>query len=206
MRLLIPLLFIIIFNNASAQNYLSVYDAGLTRIVSSFKENIKNKTECEDLKREAYFLQTNIEKSIENDNLDLKEKKQLESLLKEVESLQEFIGTIANAGNNMFVDMKHILIANERINASIAKISNYNFCIDIYQVTLNGFSSTIAYNYTSNNYSISYKWKSPNGSANGSGTMGLPSKSMRHILDNRDHKNYNTIKISSIICKDISTF
>ena len=135
---LFSIVFVLIFNFSNGQSY-SEYDSDLTRIVQSLKENIKNKSECEDLKKEAYFLSNNIEKTIDKDELGANEKKQLESLLKETEAVQEFIGTIANAGNNMFVDMKQVLLANERINASIVKISNYNFCIDIYQVTFNGY-------------------------------------------------------------------
>ena len=205
MRLLISLLFIAIFSNTNAQKTYSGYDSDLARIVSSFKENIKNKSKCENLKREAYYLSNDIEKSIDGDELDLKETKQLEALLKETEAVEEFIGTIANAGNNMFVDMNKVFLANQRINASIAKVSNYNFCVDIYKITLNGYSAILAYNSSSTSYSISYKWKSLNLSASGSGTMGLPNNSMRHILDNRDNKDYNTIKISNIICKDITS-
>ena len=205
MRLLISLLFIIIFSNANAQNSYNGYNSELSRIVYSFKENIKNKSKSEDLKREAYFLCSNIEKSIANDELDFKETKQLEALLKETKAVEEFIGTIANAGNNMFVDMNKVFLANQRINASIAKVSNYNFCIDIYKITLNGYSAILAYNSSSTSYSISYKWKSLNLSTSGSGTMGLPNNSIRHILDNRDNKDYNTIKISNIICKDITS-
>ena len=206
MKLLISLLFIIIFSNTNAQKTYNGYDSDLARIVSGFKENIKNKSKCKELKSEAYYLSNDIEKSIDGDELDLKETEQLEALLKETEAVEEFIGTISNAGNNMFVDMNKVFLANQRINASIAKVSSYNFCVDIYQVTLNGYRATLAYNSSSTSYTVSYKWKAPNGSASGSGTMGLPSNSMRHIIDNRDTKNYKTIKISNIICKDISSY
>lgn len=179
------------------------YDYQLSKIVSNFKENIKNKSECESLKRKANYLSDDIKTSINDANLDSNEKIKLGQLLKETKAVEEFIGSIGNAGNSMFIEMAKIQLANGRINASISKLAKYKYCVDIYQISLNGYIATMAFNNSTENYSIYYKWKSFDGQKSGNGNMGLPNNSMRHILDNRENQKYNVINIVNLICKMI---
>ncbi len=182
---------------------LNDYDSQLTQIVYEFKTNIMDKNKCEDLKRKAYYLSDEIQKTIDDDQNSEYEKNKLVQLKKEVNAIEEFIGTVGNCGNNMFVKMDLIYLANSRINSSIATVVKDKFCAEILTISLNGYVATLASNDSSNDYTVSYKWKLSNATNTGNGTMGLPSKSIRHIYDNRSNPASKRITIISVSCKSL---
>lgn len=200
MKILITLLLVFTLQHTNAQSNFNSLDSDLSTIVSDFTKNIKNKSECEQLKRKTNYLSDDIKNALKNEYLDSNETIKLKQLLKETEAVEDFIATIGNCGNGMYIDFQQIQLANQRINASVSKLGNYNFCIDIYRVSLNGYLATFACNKSSENLSISYKWKSIDGHSSGNGNMGLTKNSMRHIFNNRDNKNYNHIKLVYINC------
>lgn len=181
------------------KNY-NIYDSQLTQIVDEFKSNIMNKNKCEDLKRETSYLSDEIQNSIDDDQNSDYDKKKLVQLKKEVEAVEEFIGTVGNSGNNMFVKMDEIYLANNRINSSIATVVKDKFCAEIITISLNGYVATLALNNSIYNYTVAYKWKLSNATNTGNGTMGLPSKSIRHIYDNRSNPASKRITIISVSC------
>jgi hypothetical protein len=199
--ILISAFLMLSFSNNN-KNY-NDFDSVLTQIVDEFKSNIMNKNKCEDLKRKASYLSDEIQGSIADDQNSDYDKKKLVQLKKEVEAVEEFIGTVGNAGNNMFVEMDAIYLANNRINSSITTVEKDKFCAEIITISLNGYVATLALNNSSYTYTVAYKWKLSNANNTGNGTMGFPTKSVRHIYDNRSNPASKRITIISVSCKNI---
>jgi hypothetical protein len=203
MKILLLISAFLIFPIKEENKKYNDFDSDLTQIVNEFKKNIMDKDKCEKLYKKADYLADEIENSIEDDDNSEYENNKLEELKKEVEAVEEFIGSVGNSANNMFVKMDLIYLANKRINSSIATIIKYKFCVDIITISINNYTTTLAFNKTNNNYTVTYKWKSISGINTGSGNMGLPANSIRHIYDNRKEPSQKNIIISSINC---STF
>lgn len=203
MKILLLISAFLIFPIKEENKKYNDFDYDLTQIVNEFKTNIMDNDKCEKLYKKADYLADEIENSIEDDNNSEYENNKLEELKKEVEAVEEFIGSVGNSANNMFVKMDLIYLANKRINSSIATIIKYNFCVDIIIISINNYTTTMAFNKTNNNYTVTYKWKSISGINTGSGNMGLPANSIRHIYDNRKEPSQKNINISSLNC---STF
>jgi hypothetical protein len=176
------------------------FDSQLTQIVYEFKANIMDKNKCEELKRKADYLSDEIQDSIDDEENSEYEENKLVQLKKEVEAVEEFIGSVGNCGNS-FPKIETIYLANNRINSTISTLIKEKFCTEIISVSLNGYVTTMAFNNSFNDYTVSYKWKALNGMNTGNGTMGLPSQAVRHIYDNRSKPASKRITIISVSCK-----
>ena len=199
MKLLLALFTVLLFNSSSIEKDYNDFDYDLSRIVNDFRRDVMNKSRCEDLKRKADYLSDDIQKYLNEEDLDQYEKDKLRQLKKETEAVEEYIGAVGNCGT-YFPKMDDLILANYRINGSISTQLNNKFCIDVINVSINDYVATLAYNNTATNYSITYKWKSPSGKSSGNGTMGLPSRTVRHMYDNRDNPQAKKIVIVSLNC------
>jgi hypothetical protein len=196
---LIMLFSFIFFLFGEGTNYNN-YEYELSSIVSNFKLNIMDKSKCEGCRREADYLSDKIEDDLSRGDYDSYEKSKLKKILAETEAVEQFISSVGNCGG-MFASLDEINLANNRISASIVNIAKYNFCVNIYKITLGNYSVFMACNTSSNDYSVSYTWKSANGKSSGNGDMGLPKKTMRHIYDNREKQNQMDILFTKVTCK-----
>jgi hypothetical protein len=201
MKLYIPLLLLFV-NLLSTNKELNIsdFDYELGNIVQKFKLEIMDKDKCADLKDEVSDLAEEIQKKIEKEENSESEKAELKQLKKEADAVEEFISVVGNCSNNMFVDIEKIYLANQRINSSIGKISTDKFCCEIFSFTINNYVSTLAFNNSLDNYTVSYAWKSPKNMNKGSGTMGLPSHTARHVYDNRSNTAQKNIILISVKC------
>ncbi|MCF8321785.1 MAG: hypothetical protein K9I26_01420 [Flavobacterium sp.] len=179
------------------------FDFQLSRIVSEFRENIMDKKMCEDLKRKAYNLSSDIQNSIDENSNSSNEVNKLKQLKKEVDAVEEFIGTVGNGGNNMFVKMDLIYLANNRINSSMSTNVKDKFCVEILTITLNEYVAKMMYNKSSNDYTVTYKWKLSNATSIGNGTMGIPMQTIRHMYDNREKPAQKNIMVTNVTCTNI---
>jgi hypothetical protein len=199
MKTTLVILFTITLSLFSKESY-SDYEYDLSRIVSNFKTNIMDKRKCEDYKREADYLSDKINDDLKSGDYDSYERDKLKKVLAETEAVEQFINSVGNCGG-MFASIEEINLANNLINASIVNVAKYNFCVNIYKITIDNYTTFMACNTSLNGYSVSYKWKSPNGKASGNGDMGLPKRTMRHIYDNRDNQNQKDILFTTVTCK-----
>lgn len=191
--------FLILSYTTESKKY-SDFDSELTQIVNEFKTNIMNKDKCEDLYNRAYYLADEIENSIEDDDNSEYENNKLEELKKEAKAVEDFIRSVGNSANNLPIKMDLIYLANKRINSTITEKTKYNFCVDIITISINNYVTTMAFNKTSSNYTVTYKWKLSSAFNTGSGNMGLPTNSVRHIYDNRELPSQKQIIITSMNC------
>lgn len=202
MKILFTLFTVLLFNPSASDKTYNDFDYDLSRIANDFRRDIMNKSRCEDLKRKADYLSDDIQKYLNEEDIDQYEKDKLRQLKKETEAVEEYIGSVGNCGT-YFPKMDDLILANYRINGSILTQLNNKFCVDVITVSINDYVATLAYNKTSANYSIAYKWKLPSGMSSGNGSMGLSSKTVRHMYDNRDKPQAKKIVIVSLNCRSI---
>ena len=175
------------------------YDSDLTRISNDFRENIFNEDECTNLKNDVNDVADEIEEDLDADDYSTEEKQQLTLLLQEAEALKDYIACVGNCGNSI-PSIEKFNLANRRVKGNVSIVILDKYCVDVISVTIGKYVCYLAENNTINNFTINYKWATPNGMHNGNGTMGLYGKSVRHIYDNRDKIEQTVITVSDITC------
>ncbi len=192
----------IILSLINLQETPSDFDYKLSDIARDFRNEIMNEDECENLKRAADELVDEIEEVIEmDDEYSSTEIAELKKLKKEAEALEQFIAAVGDVGNYS-PSIEEFNLANRRIRASVHYVSRNNYCVDIILVEIGDYVAYLTENNSSKNYTVSYKWKVPNGMSTGNGTMGLSKYSARHIYNNRDDIARKNISIFGVDCKE----
>jgi hypothetical protein len=178
------------------------FDSELSDIARSFKNEIMEEYQCERLKGEAEDLANEIENAMdEEDEYSAEEMRQLRQLKEEAEALEEFIAAVGNCANYL-PSRSEFHLANERVRAEVSYVSKDQYCVNIVVVKIGNYVAYLAENGSTNNYTVSYKWKAPGGMDSGSGTMGLPRSSMRHMYNNREEVNKKKISVYGVSCKE----
>ncbi len=205
MKKIILSISLIIFslNLLNSQETPSDFDYKLSNIAHNFRNEIMNKNECENLKRDTEDLVDEIEEAIEmDDRYTNDEIQELKKLKKEAEAIEQFIASVGDCGNYI-PSIKEFNLANQRIRANVSYVSKNKYCVDIILVEIGDYVAYLAKNNTTKNYTLSYKWKTPNGFKSGNGTMGIIKYSIRHFYNNRDDISKKNIKVLDINCKEI---
>ena len=203
MKVYLSLLLLLCLIPSKKEINFNNFDSDLNQIVNEFERNIMDKNECEDLKRKASYLSEDIEDAIEEEQNSSEEKIKLTKLKKEVDAVEEFISTVGNAGNNISVKMDDIILANSRINANISQTSPDKYCCKIIKISLQNYVSTMLYNDSNADVTVTYNWYANNKSTNANGTMGLPRKTIRQVYNNRDSSTQKNTIFTSIKCNNI---
>lgn len=202
MKTVLALFTVLLFSPSNTDKTYNDFDYELTGIVNDFRRDVMNKSRCEDLKRKADYLSDDIQKYLNEEDVDQYEKDKLRQLKKETEAIEEYIGSVGDCGT-YFPKMDDLILANNRIDGNITSQLKNKFCVDVITVTINEYVATLAYNNTINDYSITYKWKLSTGMSSGNGSMGLPSQCVRHMYDNRNKPLAKKITILSFNCKKV---
>lgn len=200
MKLFLIAIGIFIYEVFFQGNNFNNFNSRLTNITDEFQNKIMNKDECEDLRLDAGTLAKEIEDELKLKNDTDKEFKELMKLKKDIQALEAYIGSVGDCGNYILSN-ENLNRANRRINSQITKIESNKLCVSVISISIGKYVSYLAQNNTTTNYSVTYKWKSPDGLSSGNGTMGLPSKSVRHIFNNRDNPNLKRIQVFEMKCK-----
>lgn len=79
MKLLLALFTVLLFNPSSIDKDYNDFDYDLSRIVNDFKRDVMNRSRCEDLKRKADYLSDDIQKYLNEEDLDQYEKDKLKT-------------------------------------------------------------------------------------------------------------------------------
>tara|TARA_R110002020_G_scaffold63170_2_gene168671 strand:+ start:30417 stop:30749 length:333 start_codon:yes stop_codon:yes gene_type:complete len=95
-----------------------------------------------------------------------------------------------------------LIKANERIRADFYYLSQKEHCIDILVVEIDKYKAYLASNNSTKNFTLSFEWKTKNRLSFGNSKMGLSSKTIRHMLDNRDSPATNNIDFQKILCQE----
>ena len=159
-------------NILNSQETPSDFDYKLSNIVHSFRNEIMNKDECENLKRDTEDLVDEIEEAIAMDdeytNYEIRE---LKNLKREAEAVEVFIASVGDCGNYI-PSIKEFNLANQRIRANASYLSKDKYCVDVILVEIGDYVAYLVENNTTKNYTLSYKWKTPNGFKSGNGNNG----------------------------------
>lgn len=202
MKLIFLFASILLFGFSSLKESPNDFEYKLSDIVRKFKSEVMDKDECEKQKRAADDLADDIEDAIKNvDEYNSDEIIELKKLQKEAEALEEFIAAVGNCGNYI-PSIKNFNLANRRVGANVASIIKDKYCVDVISVSIGNYVAYLGENNSSKNYTVTYKWKAPNGMNTGNGTMGLSQLSVRHIYDNREKPNQKNISVFGITCKE----
>lgn len=178
------------------------FDSELSEIARSFRNEIMDEYQCKRLKGDAEDLANEIEDAMEEEEeYSADEMRQLRQLKKEAEALEQFIAAVGHCANYL-PSISEFHLANERVRADVSYVSKDQYCVDFVVAKIGNYVAYLAVNSSSNNYTVSYKLEAPNGRGKGSGTMGLPKSSVRHIYDNRDDVNKNRISVYGVSCKE----
>ncbi len=178
------------------------FDYKLSDIIRNFKSEIMDKDECEKQKRAADDLLDDIEDAIKNeDNYNFDEIIELKKLENETKALAEFIGVVGKCGNSI-ISLKNINLANKRVGAKVSSIIKDKYCVDVISVSIGNYVVYLGENNSMKNYTVTYKWNTPNGMYSGNGAMGLSKLSVRHIYDNREKPSQKNISVFGITCKE----
>ena len=192
---------ILLFGFSIKKENSNSFDHKLSTIASKFNQEIMDKDECENQKIEADDLSEDITSEIEKeDEYSSDEINKLKILKKEAEALEQYIAVIGNCGNNI-LSLENFYLANRRVGGGVLNVVKRKFCVDVISVTIGDYITYLGENNSSNNYTVTYRWKAPNGTYTGNGEMGLMKNCVRHIYNNRKEPKQKKITILSVACK-----
>lgn len=183
---------------------LSDFESDLYSIVDCFKENINDEDECERCWHESESLVDNIIKAIDDlpNDSNVNDKKELESLQKKAEALEDFICAVGGL-RSLFISRSDFYLANQMVGADIISLYENKFCVDFVEVIIDSYSCVLAESHQEGNFTLNYFWKQrTNSTEKGSGTMGMLSNSFRPTLNTRENKIKGGITIYNVTCKN----
>jgi hypothetical protein len=175
------------------------YDAQLNAVVADFKLNIFDQQKCEAASQKAGDISEAIKEAL-NEELDKADRKKLEALKKEAEALEDYILAVGdiNAG---FETVEKMNLANSRVHGDISAVQKGDFCVDIISVSIGDFICYLAENNSSKIISVNYKWKGPDGTKSGSGTIKVFATSIHAMYSNRKDKDVKKVTFMGLTCK-----
>lgn len=163
-----------------------------------------NSDECERIRDNVENLIEEIEDELDDDEPKSNDEiYELQKIKKEAIAIEEYISVII-LGNNGFLDIDNLRLANDRINGAISYVTNGKYCINIVCIKINGFKSYLFYNPSNENLTGYYKYKANNYNGIGKGYMGIMKYSMRSIFNNRDREIHKDIFFYDIKCENIN--
>ncbi len=177
----------------------SDFELKLSYIARDFRDNIMDEDNCKHLMNDASRISSDIEEELKNNEYSATEIAEFKKVKKKAEALEAYIGAIGGSTNAM-PTISEFNYANSLVRGDVAIVFQGKFCIDIISVKIDNFTAYLGENNSISNYSVSYKWKAPDGISKGNGTMGLPKKTVRHIYDNRDKPMRKSIIIYEVTC------
>ena len=178
------------------------FDRALSRIAEDFKKVIMDEDACEEVKDKAEDIANEIEELLEEpEAFSAEEISQLRQLKTEAEGIEDFIALVADVGSALpkFEDFNK---ANERIRTNLYYISKDEHCIDILVVEIDEYRAYIASNNSNKSFTLNFEWKTKDKSSFGKSKKGILTKTIRHMLDNRDGHAMNNLDFLNISCQE----
>jgi hypothetical protein len=200
MKRLLPLLCLPLFLFTSFRISGTDYSAQLDAVVADFKQNIFDKQKCEAASQKAGSIAEAIEEVLNEEGPDKSERKKLDALKKEAEALEDYILAVGDI-NSGFTTVEKLNLANARVGGTISTVQKGDFCVDITSVSVGDFICYLAENNGSEITSVNYRWKGPDGTKSGSGTVTVFSKSVRAMYTNRENKDVTKLQFMGLTCK-----
>lgn len=196
-------LIFLLFSSLFIDESPSTLESKLSRIASEFREKIMDEDDCKSLMNEASRISNDIEDELdENDKYSANEISQFKEVKKKADALEGYIGSVGGC-SNVFPTIEEFTIANGMVGGSVTNVHQGKFCVDFFSVSIGNYKVYLGENNTTNNYVVTYKYKTPDGSKSGNGYFGLFSKNIRHVYDNREKPNQKIIIIFGVTCKPV---
>jgi hypothetical protein len=169
----------------------------LANFLLSFRSICKQ--ECQSLMYEASDVADDIQSNLKKEDYSESEVVQFKALIKKARALENYIGAVGSC-SNVLPTIEQFYLANKMVGGTIGTISKEDFCIDFISVTINKYFVVLSENNTNENYKVSYNWKIQGSSKTGNGIIGLSSKSLRSVYDNRENLSQKSISFNGVIC------
>jgi hypothetical protein len=176
------------------------FDSQLNAVVTDFKQNIFDQQKCEAASQKAGTIADAIEEAMNEEGLSKGDRKKLEELKKEAEALEDYILAIGGI-NDGFETVEKMNLANARVHGDISAVQKGDFCVDIISVSIGDFICYLAENNSSKIISVNYKWKGPDGTKSGSGTVKVFANSVHAMYSNRKDKDTKKVTFMGLTCK-----
>lgn len=176
------------------------FQAELNNIHVEISRNLIDQNNCSDLANRAHQLSSDIEDALEDGNYTRREVSQLREIRNESRAASDFARSVGDCSKGI-VSIQDFYTVNQSIRSTLKNVKEGTYCVDVISIAINDYSSYMAVNNSSNNYTVSYSWISSSSYKRGSGTMGLSSNSMRAIYTNRDNPDERDIEVNNISCQ-----
>jgi hypothetical protein len=176
------------------------FDTQLTAVATDFKTNIFDQQKTEAANKKAADISDAITDALNEDGIAKAEIKKLEGLKKDAEALEDYISSVGDLSGG-FATIEKLNLANARVNGNISSVQKGDFCTDIISVSIGDYICYLAENNSSKIISVNYKWKGPDGTKSGSGTVQVFANSIHTMYSNRKDKDTKEVKFMGLVCK-----
>ncbi|CAN5170673.1 hypothetical protein BH09BAC5_BH09BAC5_06600 [soil metagenome] len=200
MKHFLLLLLVPFFSFTSNQISSDDYDAQINAVVTDFKANIFDQSICDAAAKKAEGISEAIEDAMNEDGVSKSERKKLEDLKKEAEALNSYINAISDLEGG-FVTVEKMNLANSRVHGDISAEQKGDFCTDIISISIGDFICYLAENNSSKIISVNYRWKGPDGTKSGTGTVKVFANSVHPMYNNRKDKDVKKVTFMGLTCK-----
>ncbi len=200
MKLLLAILSVPLLSFTLLQDSGNDFDKQLNDVVSDFKQNIFDQQKCQTASQKAGTISDDITDAMNADGVSKSDLKKLEGLKKEAIALQDYIGAVGNLDGG-FATVDNLNLANSRVNGNINSVSNGKFCSDIISVSIGDYICYLAENNNDKITSVNYRWKGPDGTKSGSGTINVFAHSIAAMYSNRADPKVNKVEFLGLTCK-----
>ncbi len=169
-------------------------------VAADFKTNVMDAQKCAAAAQKAASIAESIADALNEDGVSKTDKKKLEGLKKEAEAVESFILAVGDLEGG-FATREKMELANGRIHAEMSSVQKGDFCMDIMEIIIGDFSCYLAENTGKEITAVTFRWKGPNGTKSGSGTVTVFAASVHPMYNNRKDPETKKITVMSMSCK-----
>ena len=181
----------------------SDFEYELNQVAGNFRQSVMDKDESERQMRQAGDLADEIQREINtNGKYTDDEISDLKYLKKSADALETYIGSVGGCANTI-PTKEEFRIANQLVGGTVYNALKGKFCVDFISVSIDKYTVYLGENNTSEDFTVFYSWKVPDGKNRGNGSMGLSAGGLRHIYDNRENPNQKIISVYGVTCKKL---
>ena len=178
------------------------YDSQLSSIARDFRTYILDEDRCEDLARDAEYLADELEDAIddaEDDQVSAYELNELRRAKRQAEALADFIWVIGSI-RSIPLPEEDMWIGKQLVGGDFFELANQSFCTKVIVYTLKDYVTYLAQNESAQNYTVKRTFLVSGHYASGRVNMGLPSRHVRPVWDNREELNQSGLQIKEAAC------
>ncbi|MGL4598621.1 MAG: hypothetical protein ACRCYO_13980 [Bacteroidia bacterium] len=201
MKHLFLFLILPLFAFASFPEAIADFDKQLNDVVAEFKTNVMDQQKSQATAQKAADLAERISDAMNEDGVSKTDRKKLDELKKETEAIEAFITAVGDSEGG-FATAEKMNLANNRIRSEMNSVQKGDFCAGVMEIIIGDFSCYLAENSGKEITAVTYRWKGPNGTKSGSGTVNVFASSVHPMYNNRKDPETKKITVMSMSCKE----